>query len=100
MGMVSLPLTRTAGFLPLLCLELFDCTLNLGLFDFFCDFTITRFPPLVAPALASEPLYESKSEEEEIKDVAESLSADEEEEAWHQPSWRQPSCSCPISYYG
>jgi hypothetical protein len=34
----------------------------------------------VAPALAAEPSFESKSEEEEIEDAAESLSADEEEE--------------------
>jgi len=75
------PLTCTAGFLPLLFAELFDCTLGLELFDFFCDFTITRFPPLVAPALAAEPSSESESEEEETEDAAESLSADEEQEA-------------------
>jgi len=75
------PLTCTAGFLPLLFVELFDCTSGLKLFDFLCDLTITLSPPLVAPALAAEPSSKSDSEEEEMEDAAESLSADEEGEA-------------------
>ena len=77
----------------MLFVKLFECTVGLELVDFLSDLPTTNFPPLVS-AVTVEPSSESESEEEEIEDAAESLSADIEEEV-KLDSFAEDSAAAP-----